>query len=186
MNVMGEVVSMVGLSAVAGTIIGWCIRNFFGGSEKSTRQHFARDLEEASKDTKLLRSNLDKKNAELHSVKNQLQLLRSKDDSTSTSTRAQVTEISELKNQLAAAKKALHNNQSEFNAYRTDTQKEQSELRHELAKFSSGGVASPERLNDANETISALRSAVRENDKVIDSLRARVKEADDSVENLRN
>ena len=105
MNVMGEVVSMVGLSAVAGTIIGWCIRNFFGGSEKSTRQHFARDLEEASKDTKLLRSNLDKKNAELHSVKNQLQLLRSKDDSTSTSTRAQVTEINELKNQLAAAKK---------------------------------------------------------------------------------
>ena len=41
-------------------------------------------------------------------------------------------------------------------------------------------------MAEANETIGALRTAVRENDKVIDSLRARIKEGDSSVENLRS
>lgn len=186
MNFMGEVFSMLGLSAFAGVIIGWCIRNFFGGSEKSARQHFARDIDEAVQDANHLRATLDSKQEELHQARHELQQMRRSGSSSESETRVQVAEINSLKNQLAASKKTLHNNQSEFNTFRTEAQKEQTELRNELAKYTNAGAASPERLNEANETIAALRSAVRENDKVIDSLRARVKEADSSVENLRN
>lgn len=183
---MGELYSMLGLSAVAGIIIGWCIRNFSGGSEKKARQHFARDVDESIKDANHLRRTLAAKDQELHEAKSALQQLRRQGSSSESDSRVHVTEINSLKNQLAASQRTLQNNQAEFNNYRNETQKEQSELRNELAKYTKGGVSSPERLNEANETIAALRSAVRENDKVIDSLRARVKEGDSTVENLRS
>ena len=186
MNVMGELASLVGLSALAGVIIGWCIRNFFGGSDKKVRQHYARDMDEAAKDAKHLRRALDSKDNELQDTKATLRNLRFKDGSTESDTRVQVKEINELKQELATAKKTLLDNQSEFNTYRTEAKKDQTRLRSELSKYTAGGSASTERLNEATETVSALRSAVRENDKVIDSLRARVKEADTTVENLRS
>ena len=185
MNVMGEIASLVGLSALAGVIIGWCVRNFFGGSDKSARKHYAHDIDEAVKDSQHLRRVLDRKDRELQEAKTTLSNLRRKDSTVEADTRVQVKEINDLKNQLATTKKTLLDNQSEFNSYRTGAEKDQTKLRSELSKYTAGGSASTERLNEANETVSALRSAVRENDKVIDSLRARVKEADGTVENLR-
>jgi len=186
MNVTGELASLIGLAALAGVIIGWCVRNFFGGSAKTDRQHFAHDIDEAVKDAKHLRRVLDKKDDELKDTKATLQNLRRKDGSQESDTRVQVKEINDLKQKLATAKKTLLDNQAEFNTYRTGAEKDQTKLRSELSKYTAGGSASTERLNEANETVSALRSAVRENDKVIDSLRARVKEADGTVENLRS
>jgi len=186
MNVMGELASLLGLSALAGVIIGWCIRNFFGGSAKTNRQYAARDADEAVKDARHLRRVLNEKENELQDTKSTLQNLRRKDDSAVSDTRVHVKEINDLKEELATTKKTLLDNQTEFNTYRTETKKDQTELRSELAKYTAGGSSSTERLNEATETVSALRSAVRENDKVIDSLRARVKEADGTVENLRN
>ena len=61
MNVMGELASLLGLSALAGVIIGWCIRNFFGGSAKTKRQYAARDADEAVKDARHLRRVLNNK-----------------------------------------------------------------------------------------------------------------------------
>jgi len=173
MNVMGELVSLVGLAALAGIIIGWCIRNFFGGSEKRVRQHFAHDIDEAVKDAQHLRRTLDSKNDELRDTKTKLQQLRRKGGGSEIDTRIQVAEINELKKDLATSRKTLMDNQAEFSTYRTKSEKDQSELRKELSKYTAGGAASTERLTEANETIGALRSAVRENDKVIDSLRNR-------------
>jgi len=93
MNVMGELASLVGLAALAGVIIGWCIRNFFGGSDKKVRQHFAHDIDEAVKDAKHLRRSLDSKENELQDTKAALQNLRRKDGSAESDTRLQVKEI---------------------------------------------------------------------------------------------
>ena len=81
MNVMGELASLLGLSALAGVIIGWCIRNFFGGSAKTKRQYAARDADEAVKDARHLRRVLNEKENELQDTKSTLQNLRRKDDS---------------------------------------------------------------------------------------------------------
>ncbi len=187
MNVMGELASIMGLTAIAGAIIGWCLKTFFPGKTvKKVRQHVARDIDDAVKDASHLRRNLDKKDQELRDTRKQLQGLLQKETTTDVpSNRAQVTEINDLKREIATVKNSLKNNQSEFNTYRTKSEAEKSELRKELNKFSAGGSANSERLTEANETVAALRSAVRENDKVIESLRARVKEGDTTVESLR-
>ena len=75
MNVMGELASLLGLSALAGVIIGWCIRNFFGGSAKTKRQYAARDADEAVKDARHLRRVLNNKENELQDTKATLQNL---------------------------------------------------------------------------------------------------------------
>ena len=146
-SVTGELASLIGLAALAGVIIGWCIRNFFGGSAKQDRQHFARDIDEAVKDAKHLRRVLDKKDTELQDTKATLQNLRRKDGSQESDTRVQVKEINDLKRELATAKKTLLDNQSEFNTYRTSAEKDQTKLRSELSKYTAGGSASTERLN---------------------------------------
>ena len=186
MNIIGELAFILGLTAIAGAIIGWCIKSFTGGSVKEVRQHFARDMDDAVEDARHLRHSLDKKKQELRETKEQLSLLRRKDSSAESGIRSQVGEINDLKKDLAESKKALLENQTEFNTFRNEKQDEHNQLRKELSKFSAGGSANAERLTEANETIAALRSAARENDKVIASLRARVKEADTGVENLRS
>ena len=186
MNIIGELAVILGLTAIAGVIIGWCIKSFTGGSVKEVRQHFARDIDNAVEDANHLRRSLDNKKHELRETKEQLSQLQRKDSSAESGLRTQVGEINDLKKDLAESKKALLENQSEFNTFRNEKQDEHNQLRKELSKYSAGGSANSERLTEANETIGALRSAARENDKVIASLRARVKEADTGVENLRS
>ncbi len=187
MNVMGELASLLGLTAIGSAIIGWCIRSFTaGGTEKKVRQNLARDMDDAIKDAKHLRLSLHNKDNELKDLRSELQRMQRKDSSTDAGNRSQVGEINELKKKLAASKKTLLDNQTEFNSFRTEAQKEESALKAKLANFTNSSSANSDRLHEANETVAALRSAGRENDKVIDSLRARVKEADSTVENLRN
>ena len=64
MNIIGELAFILGLTAIAGAIIGWCIKSFTVGSVKEVRQHFARDMDDAVEDARHLRHSLDKKKQE--------------------------------------------------------------------------------------------------------------------------
>lgn len=96
----------------------------------------------------------------------------------------QIDEINKWKNELALARQSLDRNRAEFNAFRNEKQTEKQSLENKLARYQSG--SSIHNIAKASETIEALRTAVRENDKVIDSLRQRIKEGDAMVENLRS
>jgi len=204
MNATGELLLIIGLTALAGTIIGWCLRSFSArGAAKNVvrdntdrgpaargnnvRGDVARDRnrEDAAHDVRRLRQTLGDREQELKETKSALKQATTKDGQSESSNRAQVAEINQLKKDLAATQKSLHANKSEFASHLTKSQNDQKALQNELSKFKSGGSANSERISEANETISALRGAVRENDKVIESLRARVKETDSTVENLR-
>ena len=203
MNATGELLLIIGLTALACTIIGWCLRSLFtrgavknvvsnntdrGPTERSSSvRGDARDhkSESAAHDVRRLRQQLGDREQELRETKSALKQATSKDDQSESGNRAQVAEINQLKKELATTQKSLHANKSEFASYLTKSQNDKNDLQNELSKFKSGGSANSERITEANETISALRGAVRENDKVIESLRARVKETDSTVENLR-
>ncbi len=185
--VMGEIATLLVISVLAGMLIGWCIKSLFAGrNEKKVRNFVARDIDEAQADVESLRAKLSRKEEQLITSNQELQKLRGRDLSMKAGNTSQIDEINKLKNELAVARQSLDRNRTEFNSYRNDSQKEVQGLNNQLARFTAGGPVYDERMSEAGETISALRNATRENDRVIDSLRARVKEADSTVENLRN
>lgn len=177
--------SLIGLFGLASALVGWAFKSMTGAGRKQSRRT-AQAIDRAVEDANHLRRSVDKKDAELRELRVETLRLKRHDSGNESSTREQVVEINKLKSELGASNKALRDNQAEFNDFRTDKKVELSGLRKELAKYEAGGTSNSERLADANDTVSALRSAVRENDTVIDSLRARIKESDSTVENLRN
>ncbi len=185
--VMGEMIIGLALAALAGMVIGWCIKSLFTGrTEQKVREHVARDVDEAAADVQQMQSALQKKETELRELTVELQQLRGRDASLKAGNSTQIQEINALKQELSESRQSLDRNRAEFNAFRNEKQTETQALTSKLSSFQAGGPVYDERIKEANETITALRTAVQENDKIIDSLRARVKEGDQSVENLRN
>ncbi len=185
--VMGEIATLLAVSVLAGILIGWCIKSLLAGrSARKVRSYVARDVDDAMADVEQMRAALDRKDEQLRETNLELQKMRGRDMSMKAGNTSQVDEINKLKNELAVARQSLDRNRTEFNTYRNDRQKEFQGLNNKLASFQAGGPVHDERMVEANETISALRNAARENDRVIDSLRARVKEGDSTVENLRS
>ncbi len=185
--VMGEIATLLAVTVLAGILIGWCIKSLFTGrTERKVRAHVARDVDDAAADVSNIRQALMRKEAQLKDATQELQKMRGRDISLKAGNTNQIDEINKLKNELALARQSLDRNRTEFNAFRNEKQSEIQNLGNKLSAFQSGGSIHDERMQESNETVSALRTAVRENDKVIDSLRARIKEGDTSVENLRN
>ncbi len=185
--VMGEIATLLAVSVLAGILIGWCIKSLLAGrKERKVRSYVARDVDDAMADVEQMRAALDRKDDQLRDTNLELQKMRGRDMSMKAGNTSQVDEINKLKNELAVARQSLDRNRTEFNAFRNDKQKEAQDLNNKLSSFQAGGPIHDERMVEANETISALRNATRENDRVIDSLRARVKEGDTTVENLRS
>jgi chromosome segregation ATPase len=185
--VMGEIATLLAVSVLAGILIGWCIKSLLAGrKERKVRSYVARDVDDAMADVEQMRAALDRKDDQLRDVNVELQKMRGRDISMKAGNTTQVDEINKLKNELAVARQSLDRNRTEFNAFRNDKQQEMQSLNNKLSSFQAGGPIHDERMVEANETISALRNATRENDRVIESLRARVKEGDTTVENLRN
>lgn len=184
--VMGEIATLLAVTVLAGMLVGWCIKSLMTGrTERKVRAHVARDVDDAAADVANIRQTLLRREAQLKDANQELQKMRGRDVSMKAGNTNQIDEINKLKNELALARQSLDRNRSEFNSFRNDKQTEIQGLGNKLASFQSGGSAHDERMSEASETIGALRTAVRENDKVIDSLRARIKEGDSSVENLR-
>ncbi|OED39467.1 hypothetical protein AB833_15290 [Chromatiales bacterium (ex Bugula neritina AB1)] len=184
--VMGEIATVLAITALAGMLIGWCIKSLFTDrTERKVREFVAQDVDNATADVKLIQATLDKKEAELRDATVELQQLRGRDVSLKAGNSTQIQEINALKTELAESRQTLERNRAEFNAFRNEKQTETLTLTNKLAGFQAGGPVYDERIKEANETITALRTAVQENDKIIDSLRARVKEGDQSVESLR-
>lgn len=185
--VMGEIAVLLAITAIAGILIGWCIKSLFSGrSERQIRASVAHDVDQAAADVDMMRSNLQSKDADLQRVTLELQQLRGRDVSLSAGNTTQVEEINDLKVELSQARKTLDRNRSEFAAFRNEKQQELQTLSNQLASFKTGGAVHDTQINQAHDSIAALRAAARENDKIIDSLRARIKEADTTVENLRS
>jgi chromosome segregation ATPase len=185
--VLGEITTLLVVSVLAGILIGWCIKSLLASrSERQVRSYVARDVDSAMADVESLRATLARKDESLASAQAELQKMRGRDISMKAGNTSQVEEINKLKNELAVARQSLDRNRTEFNSYRNDSQKEVQALNNKLARYTAGGPVYDERMSEAGETISALRNATRENDRVIESLRARVKEGDSTVENLRS
>jgi len=148
--VMGEIAALLVVTAVAGILIGWCIKSLLSGRfENQVRANVARDVDEAAADVEQMRINLQKKDSDLQGAMLELQQLRGRDVS--------LSKLQELQS-----------------------------VSNELASFKTGGSVHDKSMNQAHDSIAALRAAARENDKIIESLRARNKEADTTVENLRS
>ena len=185
--VMGEIATLLAVSVLAGILIGWCIKSLLAGrKERKVRSYVARDVDVAMADVEQMRAALDRKDDQLRETNIELQKMRGRDISMKAGNTTQIDEINKLKNELAVARQSLDRNRTEFNAFRNDKQQEMQSLNNKLSSFQAGGPIHDERMVEANETISALRNATRENDRVIESLRARVKEGDSTVENLRS
>jgi chromosome segregation ATPase/predicted flap endonuclease-1-like 5' DNA nuclease len=185
--VMAEIAALLAITAVAGILIGWCIKSLFSGRfERQVRADVARDVDEAAADVQRLRTSLQEKDADLQGAMLELQQLRGRDVSLSAGNTTQVEEINDLKVQLSRARQTLDQNRAEFAAFRDEKLHELQSVSNELASFKTGGSHHDASLNQAHDSIAALRSAARENDKIIDSLRARNKEADTTIENLRS
>ena len=185
--VMGEIAILLAVTVLAGILIGWCIKSLLSGrTERKVRAHVARDVDDAAADVANIRQTLLRREAQLKDANHELQKMRGRDMSIKAGSDTQVDEINKLKNELALARQSLDRNRTEFNAFRNEKLTELQSINNKLASYQSGGSVHDERMAEANETIGALRTAVRENDKVIDSLRARIKEGDSSVENLRS
>ena len=184
--VMGEIAILLAVTVLAGILIGWCIKSLLSGrTERKVRAHVARDVDDAAADVANIRQTLLRRDAQLKDANLELQKMRGRDMSIKAGSDTQVDEINKLKNELALARQSLDRNRTEFNAFRNEKLTEVQSINNQLASYQTGGSVHDERMSEANETIGALRNAVRENDKVIDSLRARIKEGDSSVENLR-
>ena len=185
--VMGEIAALLAVTAVAGILIGWCIKSLLSGRfERQVRANVARDVDEAASDVEQMRSVVRKKDAELQDTILELQQLRGRDVSLSAGNTTQVEEINDLKVELSKTRQTLDKNRSEFAAFRDEKLQELQSVSNELASFKTGGSVHDKNMNQVHESIAALRAAARENDKVIESLRARNKEADTTVENLRS
>lgn len=185
--VMVETAALLAVAGVAGILIGWCIKSLISGrTERRVREHVARDIDDAAADVANIRQALARKDAQLKDATQELQKMRGRDISMKAGNTNQVDEINKLKNELALARQSLDRSRTEFNTFRNEKQTEIQQLGNTLSSFQSGGSVYDERMQESNETITALRTAVRENDKVIDSLRARIKEGDSTVENLRS
>lgn len=184
--VMGEIATLLAVTVLAGMLVGWCIKSLMTGrTERKVRAHVAHDVDDSAADVASIRQTLLRREAQLKDTNQELQKMRGRDVSMKAGNTTQIEEINKLKNELALARQSLDRNRSEFNSFRNDKQTELQQVGNKLASFQSGGAVHDERMLEANDTIGALRTAVRENDKVIDSLRARIKEGDSSVENLR-
>ena len=185
--VMGEIATLLAVTAVAGILIGWCIKSLLSGRfERQVRANVARDVDEATSDLEQMRSVVHKKDAQLQDAVLELQQLRGRDVSLSAGNTTQVEEINDLKVELSKTRQTLDRNRSEFAAFRDEKLHELQSVSNELASFKTGGSVHDKNMNQVHESIAALRTAARENDKIIESLRARNKEADTTVENLRN
>lgn len=184
--VMGEIAILLAVTVLAGILIGWCIKSLLSGrTERKVRAHVARDVDDAAADVANIRQTLLRREAQLKDANHELQKMRGRDMSFKAGSDTQVDEINKLKNELALARQSLDRNRTEFNTFRNEKLTEVQSINNQLASYQTGGSVHDERMIEANQTIGALRTAVRENDKVIDSLRARIKEGDSSVENLR-
>ncbi len=185
--VIGEIAALLAITALAGILIGWCIKGLFAGrGVRVVREQVARSVDDAAADVRQLQGTLKQKDSQLRDATLELQQLRGRDVSLKAGNSTQIEEINKLKSELATSRQTLERNRVEFNDFRNEKQTEMEALSSRLSSFQAGGPVHDERIKESSETISALRTAIRENDKVIDSLRARVKEGDSSVENLRN
>ncbi len=185
--VIGEIAMLLAITAVAGMLIGWCIKSLLSGRfEQRVRTNVARDIDQSAADVEHMRANLHKKDAELQSTMLELQQLRGRDVSLSAGNTTQVEEINDLKVELSRTRQTLDQNRSEFAAFRNEKLQELQSVSNELASFKTGGAIHDKNLNQVHDSIAAMRAAARENDKIIESLRARNKEADTTVENLRS
>jgi len=185
--VLGEIAALLGVTALAGILIGWCIKSLFSGrTEREVRANVARDVDEAAADVQQMQINLQEKDADLQGAMLELQQLRGRDVSLSAGNTTQVEEINNLKVELSKTRQTLEQNRTEFAAFRNEKLQDLQSVSNQLASFKTGGSVHDKQMNQAHDSIAALRAAARENDKIIESLRARIKEADTSVENLRS
>ncbi len=182
--VIGEIFVGLGIAALAGLVVGWWIRGSMRPDTKSVRSSIPESID--SDDTLDMTMALADKDVELEKLTLELHQLRGRDVTLQAGHSNQVQEINQLREDLTRAREALESNRAEFNSYRTAKQAELEQSANRLAAVNADNPAQDERLDEAKETISALRVAVRENDKVIETLRARVREGDNSVEDLRN
>jgi len=102
MNATGELVFIIGLTALAGAIIGWCLRSFSSRSagkevnRKTTapgnlpRDRDDRDMPRADHDVRRIRQTLGDTERELADTKAALKRANSKDNQIESSNRAQV------------------------------------------------------------------------------------------------
>lgn len=186
--VIGEIFVGLGIAAIAGLVVGWFMKSLFSGGARSANTEMASSLsrEPASDATLDMTSALADRDIEVEKLTLELHQLRGRDVTLQAGLDNQVEEINQVRSELTDAREALDANRAEFSAFRSTKQEEIEHLGNQLVALKAGTPAHDERLNEASETISALRSAVRENDRIIETLRARVHEGENSVESLRN
>ena len=115
--VLGEIAVLLGVAALAGILIGWCIKSLLSGrTEREVRANVARDVDEAEADIQQMRRNLQEKDANLQGAMLELQQLRGRDVSLSAGNTTQVEEINNLKVELSRTRQTLDNNRAEFAA----------------------------------------------------------------------
>ncbi len=182
--VIGEIFVGLGIAALAGLLVGWFLKGSFRTGTKSARTSIPESIDsDATLDMTMA---LADKDVEVEKLTLELHQLRGRDVTLQAGHSNQVQEINQLREDLTRAREALEANRAEFSSFRTAKKAELEQAAHQISAFKSGSPAQDERMEEARETISALRVAVRENDRIIETLRARVREGDNTVEDLRN